>query len=100
MAKRKIAFGPSSVSFEWEKVMRNPIADLDFIKHQIDSWIFEIDEGGETIEKNQIAKFLSIMREYGHVSRLNEDYKEKYKRILKFVKENWETVAFSFRMGI
>ncbi len=80
---------------EWEKKMKEPNADIDFIKQQIDSWIIEIDNEkrvGISITRQQLEDFLQAVRGYGHLARLQKkekEYVEKYLKIAEYFGERF-----------
>lgn len=88
----KLKVGP--VEYDWDKKMKDPNLDMKFLKSQIDSWVIEIDHQDQVDISgmyNDLEKFLKIMRQYGHLARLDKEkeYQEKYFKITEFFKKQW-----------
>ncbi len=88
MGKGKVNLGPIGV--EWETAMKDKNADLDFIKKQIDSYIIIIERSKDIDARDvlpQIRPFIAAMQQYGHLSRLDKAYQDRFFKITNWVQQ-------------
>ncbi len=86
------------IGLEWEKKMKDKNEDMKFIKDQIDSWVIEIDHSNMTegsMNGNDLETFLKLMRQYGHLANLKEDYQQKFFKIAKYYADNYSFGALA-----
>jgi len=76
--------------YEWYKEIDKIDADFELIKNQIDSFLFIIENPKDfksSVYIEEIKVFSRVLVSYGHLVKLEDEYKTKFKRINKYVKE-------------
>ena len=92
MNKKKIGISTpfGGVEFEW---MKDENADIKRMKGAIDGYIFEMDNGNPDYSK--VQGLLDVLKNYGHIPRLDKEYQEKVKRLMSIK----EPLGSSFDYG-
>lgn len=76
--------------YEWYKEIDKIDADFDLIKSQIDSFLYIIenpDDFKSSVYIEEMSVLSRVLVSYGHLAKLEDEYKEKFKRINKYIKE-------------
>lgn len=93
MAKKKIGINTpvGGIEVEWEKELKDRNADAKTIKNIVKSYCISIDNN-DTIAKSELDKLLNALRNYGHLSRFENDaeFMNQYRKIIAYLKENYE----------
>jgi len=79
--------------YKWKKELEKSEPDKKLIKNQIDSFIFIIENSYSFHYKtylNEMTLFSKMVLSYGHLAKLDDDYKEKFKNINQFIKKEWD----------
>jgi hypothetical protein len=88
--------------YSWYKEINRTETNKKFIQNQIDSFILLI-ENKENIKigdyRDELKEFTTILPAQGHLTKLDKEYQEKYFRITKFVKEQFEVSVDIIPMG-
>jgi len=79
--------------YKWKKELEKSEPDKKLIRNQIDSFIFMIQNSESFHSKtylDEMTLFSKMVLSYGHLAKLNDEYKEKFKEINKFIKKEWD----------
>ena len=79
--------------YKWTKELEKIKPKKKLVKHQIDSFIFMIENSESFHSKtylDEITLFSKIILSHGHVDKLKDEYKEKFKKINEFIKKEWD----------
>ena len=79
--------------YKWGKELEKLEPDKKLIKNQIDSFIFIIENSESFHDKtylDEMTLFSKMVLSYGHLTKLEDEYKEKFKKINQFIKKEWE----------
>lgn len=79
--------------YKWKKELENSEPDKKLIKNQIDSFIFMIENSNSFHDKtylDEMTLFSKIVLSYGHLAKLDNEYKEKFKKVNQFIKKEWD----------
>ncbi|MFX1337605.1 MAG: hypothetical protein ACFFDK_03265 [Promethearchaeota archaeon] len=79
--------------YSWSKEIDKEEPNIMVIQDQIDTFIFVIQKK-ENFKisdlRNEFKTFIKLMIRRGHLTRLEENYQDKFLEITKFVKEYWQ----------
>jgi len=82
--------------YSWHKEINQPETNKGFIQNQIDSFILLI-ENVEIVNirdlRVDLIEFIKIITKQGHLAKLDKEYQEKFFKIIKSVKERFETLS-------
>lgn len=79
--------------YKWRKELEKSEPDEKLIRNQMDSFIFMIENSESFHSKtylDEMTLFSKMVLSYGHLAKLDDDYKEKFKEINKFIKKEWD----------
>jgi hypothetical protein len=79
--------------YKWKKELEKSEPDKKLISNQIDSFMFMIENSESFHSKtylDEMTLFSKMVLSYGHLAKLDDEYKEKFKEINKFIKKEWD----------
>lgn len=79
--------------YKWKKELEKSEPDKKLIRDQIDSFIYMVENSESFHSKtylDEMTLFSKMVLSYGHLTKLDDDYKEKFKKINQFIKKEWD----------
>ncbi len=78
--------------YSWSKEIDKEVPNIKVIQDQINTFLFVIQKK-ENFKindlRNEFKSFVKLMVRRGHITRLEENYQDKFLEITNFVKEYW-----------
>jgi len=79
--------------YKWTKELEKIKPKKKLVKNQIDSFIIMIENIESYHTKtylDEITLFSKMVLSHGHLSKLKDDYREKFRKINEFIKKEWD----------
>lgn len=79
--------------YKWKNELEKSEPDKKLIRNQIDSFIYMVENSESFHSKtylDEMTLFSKMVLSYGHLTKMDHEYKEKFKNINQFIKKEWD----------